>query len=65
MILKYKNGNNWIFLDNIESVTKIMETELEPSEFISYERKGEMLTQNVSSGCFLLNDRGQTIERLV
>jgi hypothetical protein len=65
VILKIKNGNNWTFLDNVESATKIIKTELEPSEFIEYERKGEMITQNVSEGCYLLNDTGKTIEKLV
>ena len=65
MILKIKNGNSWTFLDDIESATKIMKTELETSEFIAYARKGETITQNVSEGCYLLNDTGKTIERLV
>jgi hypothetical protein len=65
MILKVKNGNNWIFLDNIDSVTKIMNDALESSGFISYGRAGEVLTLDVSEGCFLLNDTGRTIERIV
>jgi hypothetical protein len=64
MILKIKNGNNWMFLDNVESVTKIMNDDFMPSGFISYGRTGETLTQDVSEGCFLLNDTGSTIERL-
>lgn len=64
MILKIKHGNNWTFVDGVENVTKIMNSELEPSEFISYERQGALLTQNISEGCYLLNNEGKTIERI-
>ena len=64
MILKIKNGNSWTFIDNIESVTKEMETEIQFSGLISYWRNGELLRQSVEEGCYLLNDNGQTIERI-
>lgn len=65
MILKVKNGDSWTFIDNVENVTKNMQSELQFSGFINYSRCGEVLTQCVDEGCYLLNDRGQTIEKIV
>jgi hypothetical protein len=65
MILKIKHGDSWTFIDNVENVTKEMETEMQFSGFISYWKNGELLRQNVKEGCYLLNDKGQTIERFI
>lgn len=64
MILKIKHGHSWTFIDNVEDVTKEMENELQSTGFISYWRNDKRLTQRVDEGCYLLSDKGQTIERI-
>lgn len=64
MILKIKQNGNWTFIDNITDCTMIMEDSFTPSGFVSYARNGEILSQNVSEGCYLLNDQGKTVQKI-
>jgi hypothetical protein len=65
MILKIKQNDSWRFIDGVINITAPISNEINPSKtFITYERNGEFLAQDVSQGCYLLNDEGKTIERL-
>lgn len=66
MILKLKQNDSWRFIDNIQEIVTPATKEISPKEiFIQYTKNGEILNQNVSEGCYILNDLGKTIERLV
>ena len=66
MILKLKQNDSWRFIDNIQEIVTPATKEISSNEiFIQYTKNGEILSQNVSYGCYILNDSGKTIERLV
>lgn len=64
MILKFKRNGNWVFIDNLKSVTRIMEDKVKWSGFVSYEQGEQTFSLCVKEGCYLLNDSGKTIESL-
>lgn len=64
MILKIRQNGNWAFIDNVTDCTMVMESPLEFSGLVSYTRNNEVLSQNVSEGCYLLNDNGKTIQKI-
>lgn len=68
MILKFRQGTSWRFVDNITEADIIP---VKSGEYfdgcigaISYARHGGNFTQPFSGAAFLLNDNGKTIERL-
>lgn len=63
MILKLKQNDSWRFIDNVKEV--VTDNALPTNEvFIRYLYDGIYYTQDVSEGCYILNDAGKTIERV-
>ena len=55
----------WEFIDNITKCTKEIQGMGDDTTFIYYEKNGESISQMVDDEAYLLNDKGQTIERLI
>lgn len=65
MILKLKQNDSWRFIDNIQDVVIPTGGSINPTGFfINYVKNGEELTQEVSQGCYILNDNGKTVEKV-
>jgi len=63
MILKLKQNDSWRFIDNVQDV--VVPDALDVSNnYIQYFRNDEYINQNVSEGCYILNDNGRTVEKV-
>ena len=74
MILKIKrkasdvvspSRDAWEFTDCISDVSCEIPALGEKTTFIHYKRHGEYITQLITGEAYLLNDNGQTIERIM
>lgn len=65
MILKIKDNDGWEFLDKIDKLTIVMEDEQSKEALLCYVRNREANSREVSTECYVLNDDGKTIEKII